>query len=66
MLTKAKCVFALAGLYSAADGEHDEENKDVLEQLIKEHFILKKEMEEIKKELEWYKEFKQKMDRLFS
>ena len=30
MLTKAKCVFALAGLYSAADGEHDEENKDVL------------------------------------
>lgn len=38
MLTKTKCVFALAGLYSAANGEHDEENKDVLEQLIKEHF----------------------------
>ena len=38
MLTKAKCVFALAGLYSAADGEHDEENKDVLSQLIDEHF----------------------------
>lgn len=37
-LTKTKCVFALAGLYSAANGEHDEENKDVLEQLIKEHF----------------------------
>ena len=33
-LTRAKCVFALAGLYSAAD----EENKNVLEQLIKEHF----------------------------
>lgn len=37
-LTKAKCVFALAGLYSAANGEHDEENKDVLEQLINKYF----------------------------
>lgn len=44
-LTKAKCVFALAGLYSAANGEHDEENKDVLEQLIEEHFILKNNFE---------------------
>lgn len=37
-LTKVKCVFALAGLYSAANGEHDEENLNILEQLIKEHF----------------------------
>ena len=37
-LTKGKCVFALAGLYSAADGEHDEENKDILQELINEHF----------------------------
>ena len=34
-LTRAKCVFALAGLYSAAN---DEENLNILEQLIKEHF----------------------------
>ena len=39
-LTKEECVFALAGLYSAADGEHDKENKDVLEQLINEYFEL--------------------------
>ena len=37
-LTKEECVFALAGLYSAADGEHDEENKDILQELINEHF----------------------------
>lgn len=37
-LRRATCVFALAGLYSAANGEHDEENLNVLEQLIKEHF----------------------------
>lgn len=37
-LTRAKCVFALAGLYSAANGEHDEENKDVLQELINEYF----------------------------
>ena len=37
-LTKVKCVFALAGLYSAANGEHNEENLNILEQLIKEHF----------------------------
>lgn len=37
-LTKEKCVFALAGLYSAANGEHDEENKDTLQRLIDEHF----------------------------
>ena len=39
-LTKANCVFALAGLYSAADGEHDEENVKVIQQLIDEHFEL--------------------------
>ena len=37
-LTRVKCVFALAGLYSAANGEHDEENKNVLQELINEHF----------------------------
>ena len=38
MLTKEECVFALAGLYSVAYGEHDEENRDTLQQLINEHF----------------------------
>lgn len=37
-VTKANCVFALAGLYGAADGEHDEENKDTLQELINEYF----------------------------
>ena len=37
-LTRVKCVFALAGLYSAANGEYDEENKNVLQELINEHF----------------------------
>lgn len=51
-LTKANCVFALAGLYSAADGEHDEENVKVIQQLIDEHFESSLTREKLEKALE--------------
>ena len=50
MLTKEKCTFALAGLYSAANGQHDEENKNILQQLINEYF------DNQPLSLEWFKD----------